>query len=107
MDSIQKQVLSAFAEAFIQLGESLKKINFEEENPKRADMKVSVNDAELKNLPPFLTMLELGEILKIPRRRLYEEIDSMGIPHKKLSPRRIRIPRDGFLKWLESNEGVL
>ena len=59
---------------------------------------------DINNLPPMLTALEVGQILRIPRRRLYEELDAMGIPYKKLSPRRIRIPRDGFLKWLEGNK---
>ncbi|MCL6479624.1 MAG: helix-turn-helix domain-containing protein [Peptococcaceae bacterium] len=70
-------------------------------------MAQTAKDLDMNNLPPFLTMLEVGEILRIPRRRLYEEINAMGIPYKKLSPRRIRIPRDGFLKWLEgSKEGA-
>lgn len=70
-------------------------------------MAQTAKDLDLNNLPPMLTMLEVGAILRIPRRRLYEEIDAMGIPHKKLSPRRIRIPRDGFLKWLnDSKQGA-
>lgn len=67
-------------------------------------MAQTAKDLDMNNLPPFLTMLEVGEILRIPRRRLYNEIEEMGIPYKKLSPRRIRVPRDGFLKWLESNK---
>lgn len=70
-------------------------------------MAQTAESLDMNNLPLFLTVLEVGAILRIPRRRLYDELDSMGIPYKKLSPRRIRIPRDGFLKWLEdSKEGA-
>jgi len=66
-------------------------------------MAQKAGDLDMNNLPLMLTVEEAGKILRIPRRRLYDELDDMGIPYKKLSPRRIRIPREGFLKWMEGN----
>ncbi|MFZ5633588.1 MAG: helix-turn-helix domain-containing protein [Bacillota bacterium] len=113
VDNNTRELLKVFANTLIQLGKDLNALL--EEHEKTEKIKElskknfkNINIADLRdNLPPMLTMQEVGQILRIPRRRLYEEIDAMGIPHKKLSPRRIRIPRDSFLEWLEDNKGAL
>jgi excisionase family DNA binding protein len=56
---------------------------------------------DMDNLPPMLTVGEVGQILRIPRRRLYDEMESMGIPFIRVSPLRIRIPREAFIRWVE------
>lgn len=106
MKSIQDLVLMAVANALIELGQSLKEIVLEQDKEygKESLIKPIISDSKMRDLPAMLTVEEVGEILRIPRRRLYDELDEMGIPYKKLSPRRIRIPREGFLKWMEGNK---
>lgn len=65
-----------------------------------------MSNIDMNNLPPMLTVGEVGELLRIKRKRLYDSIDNMGIPYIRLSERRIRIPRDGFLSWLEQHAGA-
>lgn len=109
MDTIQKQVISAFAEAFIQLGESLLKINFEEEKPVRNPEKIiSFEKINIpKDLPASLKVRDVAGYLGIDRRQAYTVIRELGIPVIKLSERRTRVPREAFLKWVESQTNQL
>lgn len=104
MGTVQKQVIRAFAEAFIQLGESLMKIYFEEEKPVKKPVKaMNLEKVDVpKDLPASMKVRDVAKYLGIDRRQAYTIIKEMGIPVIKLSERRTRVPRDAFLNWVKS-----
>jgi excisionase family DNA binding protein len=48
----------------------------------------------------LITVPEMAARLRISRVRAYTFIEEAGIPHVRLSSRRIRIPREQFEDWL-------
>lgn len=54
----------------------------------------------MKQLPHVLTVDETAKILRINRTTAYEMVRQKQIPSIKLG-RRIIVPRDALLKWLE------
>lgn len=55
----------------------------------------------MENLPHVLTVDETAKLLRINRTTAYEMVRQKLIPSIKLG-RRIIVPRDALLKWLES-----
>lgn len=55
------------------------------------------------NEPLVLTPKEVGKLLSLSRGVLYSALHRGAIPCIRVSPRKIIIPRDRFLRWL--NEG--
>ena len=52
------------------------------------------------NKPGFMTVAELAVELRVSPPRAYALIAELGIPHIRLSERRIRVPRDEFDRWM-------
>lgn len=48
-----------------------------------------------------LTVEEMGELLGLGRSKAYELVNSRNAPPVVRVGRCIRIPKDGFMKWLE------
>ena len=53
-------------------------------------------------LPLFLTVMDMAELLGISRSSAYELAAEEGFPKLKLVPGRVIIPRDRLLEWLDS-----
>ena len=53
-------------------------------------------------LPLFLTVIDMAELLGISRSSAYELAAEEGFPKLKLVPGRVIIPRDRLLEWLDS-----
>jgi excisionase family DNA binding protein len=59
----------------------------------------------MDDLPVILTMEDIRQALGLSRQKTYQLPHMKGFPAIKFG-RAIRIPRDAFLKWLESQAGV-
>jgi len=59
--------------------------------------KLSLNQAEM---PFSLTVDEIGKMLGLCRNRAYKLANSKGFPSKRIG-KRLVIPTDLFLKWIE------
>ena len=53
-----------------------------------------------QDLPLTLTAPEVGEVLGISRAAAYELVRSEGFPQIKIG-KRILIPRDAFIRWID------
>ena len=58
-----------------------------------------------QDLPLTLTAPEVGEVLGISRASAYELVRSEGFPRMKVG-KRILIPRDKFIQWIDENTEV-
>ena len=57
------------------------------------------------DLPLTLTAPEVGEVLGISRAAAYELVRSDGFPRMKIG-KRILVPRDKFIQWIDENTEV-
>ncbi len=48
----------------------------------------------------MMTVREVAAELEIDESRAYEVIRSSGIPYIRPTPRRIRVPRESFERWV-------
>jgi excisionase family DNA binding protein len=51
---------------------------------------------------PVLTIPEVARFLRVHRTAVYRWIDEGMIPHRRITPKRVVIPRDAFMKWFDS-----
>ena len=58
-----------------------------------------------QDLPLTLTAPEVGEVLGISRAAAYELVRIEGFPRMKIG-KRILIPRDKFIQWIDENTEV-
>ena len=58
-----------------------------------------------QDLPLTLTAPEVGEVLGISRAAAYELVRSEGFPRMKIG-KRVLVPRDAFLRWIDKNTEV-
>ena len=58
-----------------------------------------------QDLPLTLTAPEVGEVLGISRAAAYELVRSEGFPRIKIG-KRILVPRDKFIQWIDENTEV-
>lgn len=58
-----------------------------------------------QDLPLTLTAPEVGEVLGISRATAYELVRSEGFPRMKIG-KRILIPRDKFIQWIDEQTEV-
>ena len=58
-----------------------------------------------QDLPLTLTAPEVGEVLGISRAAAYELVRSEGFPRMKIG-KRVLIPRDKFIAWIDENTEV-
>lgn len=58
-----------------------------------------------QDLPLTLTAPEVGEVLRISRAAAYELVRSEGFPRMKIG-KRVLVPRDAFLRWIDENTEV-
>ena len=53
-------------------------------------------------LPMFMSVMDMIDLLGISRSKAYELAAEEGFPKLKLVPGRVIIPRDRLLEWLDS-----
>lgn len=58
-----------------------------------------------QDLPLTLTAPEVGEVLGISRAAAYKLVRSEGFPRMKIG-KRILIPRDKFIQWIDEQTEV-
>jgi len=58
---------------------------------------------DLSDLPAIMTVQDVEKCLGIHKNGAYELIRKPGFPAVRVSERRIVIPRDRFLKWLDNS----
>ena len=58
-----------------------------------------------QDLPLTLSAPEVGEVLGISRAAAYELVRSEGFPRMKIG-KRILVPRDKFIQWIDENTEV-
>ena len=54
-------------------------------------------------LPLLLTVDEAAKVVRVSRARMYELVHIEGFPAHRFG-RTIRIPRDSFLRWIETSD---
>ena len=57
--------------------------------------------SDITKLPMFLTVKDVQNILGIHNNSAYELVKQPGFPAVRVSDRRIVIPRDRFIKWID------
>ncbi len=57
----------------------------------------------LEELPLVLKVEQIGEILQVSRAVAYKLTRSKGFPAVRVGEKRLCIPRDRFLQWLNNN----
>jgi len=62
-----------------------------------------LTDEEFSNLPMLLTVMDVKNILRIGKNSAYELINQKSFPILRISERKIRIPKDEFVKWIKTN----
>lgn len=62
-----------------------------------------MNEEEFSKLPMMLTVEDIRKVLNIGKNSAYEIIYQKNFPILKLSERKIRIPKDAFIKWMKEN----
>ena len=55
-------------------------------------------------MPMFLTVMDVANLLGISRASAYELVKEKGFPKLNVVHGRIIIPRDRFFEWLDSRE---
>ena len=58
---------------------------------------------DVASLPPVLTVMEMARVLRIGRSSAYELVRTGVVPCVRVG-KLVRIPRDAFLLWLESEK---
>ena len=58
-------------------------------------------------LPMFMSVMDLIDLLGISRSSAYELAAEEGFPKLKLVPGRVIIPRDRLLEWLEDHTSYM
>ena len=56
-----------------------------------------------QDLPLIMTVDELQDVLGINHNGVYELVRKPGFPAVRVSKKRIIIPRDRFLQWLDNS----
>lgn len=61
-------------------------------------------DGTAPELPdvPVLTVAEVAAYMRVTKAAVYQWIDEGMIPHRRITPKRVVVPRDAFMKWFES-----
>lgn len=61
-------------------------------------------DGTAPELPdvPVLTVPEVAAYMRVNKATVYQWIDEGLIPHRRLTSKRVVIPRDAFMKWFDS-----
>ena len=59
------------------------------------------NFQNAEDLPMIMTSKDVKQLLGINHNGVYELMRRKGFPAVRVSPRRIIIPRDRFLTWLD------
>lgn len=62
-----------------------------------------MTELEFEKLPMLLTVMDIKKILNIGTNSAYELIHQKKFPVLKLGERKIRIPKDEFVKWIKDN----
>ena len=58
---------------------------------------------DFEELPAIMTVKDVQKLLGIHSNNVYELVRRPGFPAVRVSERRIIIPRDRFLKWLDNS----
>ena len=58
----------------------------------------------IADVPMFMTVMDVADLLGISRAGAYELVKEKGIPKINVVHGRIIIPRDRFFEWLDSRE---
>lgn len=72
---------------------------------KRAEDRARAPAATARDLPPVLTAQELGALLRLRPRSVYEAIRRREIPGVRRIGRKVRVDRDTIVKWLADGQG--
>ena len=62
-----------------------------------------MTEEEFNKLPMLLTVMDVKNILRIGKNSAYELINQKNFPILRISERKIRIPKDEFVKWIKTN----
>ncbi|MCD2345765.1 helix-turn-helix domain-containing protein [Clostridium guangxiense] len=62
-----------------------------------------MTEEEFNKLPMLLTVMDVKNILRIGKNSAYELINQKSFPILRISERKIRIPKDEFVKWIKTN----
>jgi hypothetical protein len=65
-----------------------------------------MTEEEFTKLPMMMTVVDIQKALSIGRNSAYELVVQKNFPVLRLSERIIRIPKDGFIKWVKEHTGV-
>lgn len=60
----------------------------------------------IKDLPPYISVQQLADLLSVSRAMAYQLVHSSGFPVVRLGERRIVCPRDELEKWLKDRETI-
>lgn len=60
---------------------------------------------DVESLPLLLKVKEVALVLRVDPRDAYTLIEQNVIPSIRLTPKRIRVPRDGLINWIRQNTG--
>lgn len=65
-------------------------------------------EEDLKNYPPILSVTNLKEILGVSEHIVRKMVSSEGFPtiDRNITGRRILVPKQGFIKWLERQSKI-
>lgn len=66
-------------------------------------IKIMNTAKDLKDLPLTLTVNQVAKLLGVSRRVAYNLMRQRGFPSVRVGEKRIIIPRDHFLRWLDEN----
>ena len=66
---------------------------------------ISMTDREIKEMPSLLTVKEVAQVLRIGRNAAYELIYRDNFPVLRLGPKKIRVPKNELIRWIETNTG--
>ena len=58
----------------------------------------------MTDVPMFMTVMEVANLLGISRAGAYELVKEKGFPKINVVHGRIIVPRDRFFEWLDSRE---
>lgn len=62
-----------------------------------------MTEKEFEALPMMLKVQDIQKVLDIGRNAAYELIYQKNFPVVRLGERKIRIPKDKFIEWINSN----
>lgn len=58
----------------------------------------------MSDVPMFMTVMDVADLLGISRAGAYELVKEKGFPKINVVHGRIIVPRDRFFEWLDSRE---